>query len=258
MTDRPIPTGFQDLDKLLAGGLRPGELTVISGYPGMGASTLALAFARTAALTHGLRTKLAALESTTPQTTRRIIAAEGGLALSRLTAGNLTDSDRDRAAQIQTRIEAAPLTITDHTRTLDAIMLDGPPIPRMLIIDGAHLLIPAHDYGGRAQFADDFARDLKELAVHLRMTIVVTVPLEFPFGARESNYPLLRDFGKRQSFASGADTVILLHREDYFDRNSPRSGEADLIVAKARNSPLATITLAFQAHYARYADLAGA
>lgn len=58
------------------------------------------------------------------------------------------------------------------------------------------------------------------------------------------------------SLEQDADMVILLHREDFYERESPRAGEADFIVAKHRNGPTATITVAFQGHYSRFVDMA--
>ena len=58
------------------------------------------------------------------------------------------------------------------------------------------------------------------------------------------------------SIEQDADVVILLHREDAYERESPRAGEADLIVAKHRNGPTATVTVAFQGHYSRFMDMA--
>jgi replicative DNA helicase len=58
------------------------------------------------------------------------------------------------------------------------------------------------------------------------------------------------------SIEQDSDMVILLHREDAYERESPRAGEADLIVAKHRNGPTATVTVAFQGHYSRFVDMA--
>jgi replicative DNA helicase len=58
------------------------------------------------------------------------------------------------------------------------------------------------------------------------------------------------------SIEQDADMVILLHREDMYEKESPRAGEADFIVAKHRNGPTDTITVAFQGHYSRFVDMA--
>ena len=57
------------------------------------------------------------------------------------------------------------------------------------------------------------------------------------------------------SIEQDADMVILLHREDAYEKESPRAGEADLIVAKHRNGPTDTITVAFQGHFSRFVDM---
>ncbi len=63
-------------------------------------------------------------------------------------------------------------------------------------------------------------------------------------------------FAVHNSLEQDADMVILLHREDAYERESPRAGEADFIVAKHRNGPTSTITVAFQGHYSRFVDMA--
>jgi replicative DNA helicase len=57
------------------------------------------------------------------------------------------------------------------------------------------------------------------------------------------------------SIEQDADMVVLLHREDAYEKESPRAGEADFIVAKHRNGPTSTITVAFQGHYSRFVDM---
>lgn len=66
---------------------------------------------------------------------------------------------------------------------------------------------------------------------------------------------MLSDLRESGSLEQDADVVILIHREDMYEKESPRAGEADLIIAKHRNGPTATVTVAFQGHYSRFADL---
>ena len=73
---------------------------------------------------------------------------------------------------------------------------------------------------------------------------------------RTDKRPMLSDLRESGSIEQDSDVVILLHREDAYERESPRAGEADMIVAKHRNGPTATVTVAFQGHYSRFVDMA--
>lgn len=246
------PTGLPDLDACLGGGLRPGQLIVIAGYPSHGASITATGFARcTAANKHGA--VIVALESTADDTTRRVLSANAKVPLHHMLAGAMTDEEWERLQAAVTQLAEQDLVVTHSARSLnlieDAIAEQA---PNLLVVDGAHLLTPDHDYGGQAQFADDDARRLKLLAVENDMAVVVTLPLETSGSHHRINgRPLMRDFGKRQAYAQVADTVILTWRPDVGEYEDPRAGEIDLIVAKNRNGSAPTITAAFQGHYAR-------
>jgi replicative DNA helicase len=73
---------------------------------------------------------------------------------------------------------------------------------------------------------------------------------------KETHNFVANGINAHNSIEQDADVVILLHREDAYERESPRAGEADLIVAKHRNGPTATVTVAFQGHYSRFVDMA--
>jgi replicative DNA helicase len=254
-SDYVIPTDYADLNPLLNGGLRPGDFVVAAGLPGVGTSMFALGLARACGVRHKRGTYIASLEANALRTAQRILSAEAKVELDRVTAGSMNELDGERVATNAPDLPAAPIHVEDEHRDLAAIQQDAFAFAdtvgslRLIFVDGAHLLVPAHDYGGRAQFADDFARDLKELAVVHGLTVVATVPLEFPF-AEMRRRPLMRDFGKRQSFAAAADAVVLLHREDD-DPVDPLTYEVEAIVAKNRGGKRGLVRLAFQGHYAR-------
>ena len=90
------------------------------------------------------------------------------------------------------------------------------------------------------------------------MPIVVASQLNRDPEHRIDKKPLLADLRESDAIAQAADIVILLAREDAYERESPRAGEADLIVAKHRQGPTATVTVAFQGHYSRFVNLAPA
>ena len=100
------------------------------------------------------------------------------------------------------------------------------------------------------------SRSLKLLAKELDVPVVALSQLNRSPEQRSDKKPLLSDLRESGSIEQDSDVVILLHREDFYERESARAGEADLIVAKHRNGPTATVTVAFQGHYSRFVDMA--
>jgi replicative DNA helicase len=108
----------------------------------------------------------------------------------------------------------------------------------------------------RQQEVSDMSRSLKLLAKELNVPVIAVAQLNRGPEQRTDKRPLLSDLRESGSIEQDADMVILLHREDAYERESPRAGEADFIVAKHRNGPTATVTVAFQGHYSRFVDMA--
>ena len=102
------------------------------------------------------------------------------------------------------------------------------------------------------------SRHMKLLAKELDVPVVAISQLNRGPEQRTDKRPQLSDLRESGSIEQDADMVILLHREDAYERESPRAGEADFIVAKHRNGPTKDITVAFQGHYSRFTDLGGA
>ena len=102
----------------------------------------------------------------------------------------------------------------------------------------------------------EFSRSLKLLAKELEVPVVAISQLNRGPEQRTDKKPMLSDLRESGSLEQDADMVILLHREDAYERESPRAGEADLILAKHRNGPTGLVTVAFQGHYSRFVDMA--
>lgn len=258
-----VLTGLDDLDALTQG-LHPGQLIVIGARPAMGKSTLALDFARSAAITHGKTTVFFSLEMSRQEITDRLFSAEARVALHHIRAGTVSPEDLDRLAKRTPSIDAAPLIIDDSPNlTLMEIRSRARRIAQQ---DGLDLLIV--DYlqlmqsGGsrraesRQQEVSEMSRNLKLLAKELNIPVVALSQLNRGPEQRTERKPMVSDLRESGSIEQDADVVILLHREDAYEKESPRAGEADLIVGKHRNGPTATVTVAFQGHYSRFVDMA--
>jgi replicative DNA helicase len=102
----------------------------------------------------------------------------------------------------------------------------------------------------------EFSRSLKLLAKELEIPVIAISQLNRGPEQRQDKRPMLSDLRESGSLEQDADMVVLLHREDVYERESARAGEADFILAKHRNGPTGTVTVAFQGHYSRFVDMA--
>jgi replicative DNA helicase len=257
-----IPTGFTDLDSLFSGGLTAGQMIVIGARPAMGKSTLAQDFGRGAAIRAKIPTLIESLEMSRGDLSDRILCAEARIPLHHLRQGIVNDVDMARAVRrVQDVIRDAPLFINDgallslaslRARVRNLVRTKG---LRLVIVDYLQLMQVGRA-DNRQQAVADLSRGLKLLAKDFGIAVVVLCQLNRGPEQRTEKKPQVSDLRESGAIEQDADIVILLHREDAYDKESPRAGEADLIVGKHRNGPTATITAAFQGHYARFCDMA--
>ncbi|MEU8550479.1 replicative DNA helicase [Streptomyces roseoverticillatus] len=256
-----VPTGFADLDAL-TNGLQPGHLTVIASRPAMGKSTLALDFLRTATIKNNLPAALFTLESGREEVAMRLFSAEARVALHHMRSGAMTDESWTRLARRMPDISAAPLYIQDGAySTLTDLRaqcrrLRSQQDIRLIVVDALHMLTyGTRPFSSRYEEISEISRCLKLLAKELGVPIVAISQLNRGPEQRIDKKPQISDLRDSGALEDNADLIILLHREDAYEKESPRAGEADLIVAKHRNGPTATITVAFQGHYSRFVDM---
>lgn len=257
-----IPTGFQDLDALTAGGLRPGSLTVIASRPGMGRSTLLSDICRRNTIRDGRPVAVWTVEETGQDFTSRLISAESRVARDRIRSGNLDNDAWTRVAKCVPQVKDAPLhleapaSLTTAELAEEAAELVNGRGVKLIAVDGIQDIRPERRNDLREREVGDIVRDLKTLARQLRVPVVATSHLNRGPENRIDKRPRLDDLRESGAITFAADLLILLHREDYYDLESPRAGEADLIVAKHRHGPTATVTVAFQGHYGRFLNFA--
>jgi replicative DNA helicase len=258
-----ITTGFADLDSLTQG-LKPGQLVVVGARPAMGKTTLALDFARAAALGVGIPTAFFSLEMGEEELTHKLMAAEARVPLHRVQAGNLSEEDWSAVGKVLPRLAEAPLVIDDDAnRTIPQIRsmcrrMKRTRNLRLVVVDYLQLVTPAGRYDTRQEAVSQMSRELKLLAKELGVTVIALSQLNRGPEARPDKKPQVSDLRESGAVEQDADIVVLVHREDVYDKETLRAGEADLIVAKHRNGPTATVTVAFQGHYSRFVDMAPA
>jgi replicative DNA helicase len=256
-----VPTGFADLDAL-TNGLHPGQMIVIAARPAMGKSALALDVCRAAAIKHGLSAVLFSLEMSRNEITMRLLSAEARVPLHAMRTGQLGEDDWARLARRMSEVVDAPLFIDDSPNMSmmeirsKCRRLKQRNDLRLVVVDYLQLMSSPKRVENRQQEVSELSRSLKLLAKELNVPVVALAQLNRGPELRTDKRPLLADLRESGSIEQDSDVVILLHREDAYERESPRAGEADLIVAKHRNGPTTTVTVAFQGHYSRFTDMA--
>lgn len=256
-----VPTGFTDMDQL-TNGLHPGQMVIVAARPSLGKSTLGLDFARAASVRGGLTSVIFSMEMSRSEITMRLLSAEARVPLHHMRSGMMTDDDWTRLARYMSEAAEAPLFIDDSPNlTMMEIRAKCRRLKqrhdlRLVVVDYLQLMTSPRRVESRQQEVSELSRSLKLLAKELDVPVVAISQLNRGPEQRTDKKPQLSDLRESGSIEQDSDVVILLYREDAFERESPRAGEADLILAKHRNGPTATVTVAFQGHYSRFADMA--
>lgn len=264
-----IAAPYADLDRLLEG-FQPGQLVIIGARPGIGKSVVALDIARAAALQQQAPVYFSSVEMRRQEVVLRAIAAEGRIPLNILRGRRLTEAHWDKVAAVRNRIANTPNLLIDDSEyvTVDTIRAglrrmthrSDVGAPRLLVVDYLQLLkLPGTSKKPENRQVEiaEISRNLKLLAREFEIPVIALSQLNRNPEARSDKRPAVSDLRESGAQEQDADVVILLHREDATDKESPRAGEMDIIVGKNRSGPTGTVAVAFQGHYARATDMAG-
>ena len=210
-----------------------------------------------------MATVLFSLEMGRNEITMRLLSAEARVPLQTMRTGQMNDDDWARLARRMSEVADAPLFIDDSPNMsmmeirAKCRRLKQRHDLKFVIVDYLQLMSSPKRVENRQQEVSELSRSLKLLAKELELPVVALSQLNRGSEQRTDKRPMLSDLRESGSIEQDSDVVILLHREDQYEKESPRAGEADLIVAKHRNGPTATVTVAFQGHYSRFVDMAG-
>ena len=268
-----VPTGFPDLDKILAG-LHRGDLIILAARPSVGKTALALNMAVNAAK-EGYPTAVFSLEMSSEQLVQRVLCAEARIDSQRLRTGYLNDADWPLIMQAMGRLGAAPLWVDDtpaisileiraKARRLFRNKESG-----LIIVDYLQLMQPQNRRSENRQVEiAEISRGLKILAKELSIPIIALSQLSRAVEQRTSKRPMLSDLRESGAIEQDADVVMFIHRDTFgsgggdFDGSGgsaegmPGKGEAEIIVAKHRNGPQGSCHVAYLDKYTKFVPLA--
>jgi replicative DNA helicase len=225
-------------------------------------STASMDFARNAAIRANSASAIFSLEMSKVEIVMRLLSAEARVPLHVLRSGQLSDDDWTKLARCMGEISEAPLFVDDTPNMnlmeirAKARRLKQRHDLKMIVVDYLQLMSSPKRTESRQQEVAELSRGLKLLAKEIECPVIAVSQLNRGPEQRTDKRPLLSDLRESGSIEQDADVVILLHRDDYYDKESPRAGEADFIVAKHRNGPTDTVTVAAQLHLSRFVDMA--
>lgn len=256
-----VPTGFIDLDSMLTG-LHPGELIIVGARPAMGKTSFAMNIAEHAAVNRGKVTAVFTLEMPREQIAMRMLCSGARVDMQHVRKGTLKDDEWMRIANTLGPLSAAPIYI-DDTSGLSPTQLRSR-CQRLMMNRGLDLVVV--DYLGlmrsdskaenRQLEVSEISRRLKAIALELKIPIVACAQLSRANKDRIDKRPVLSDLRDSGSIEQDADVVMFLHREEYYNRETPDKNIGEVIVSKQRSGPLGTVKLAWLSEYTTFANLA--
>lgn len=259
LPDDRVAFPFADLRALIPM-LRPGQLVTVAGRPGHGKTVLIGDVVRYAAR-RGLPVAWFTLEMTRNEVITRCLSAEARVNFQAIQEHSLDDAEWARIGSAINTLADFPVFIDEKGASTSAHMraqirkMSRVMAPRLIVVD--YLQLMRHPgTRSRQEEVSELARGLKEIAKEEGVPVLAAAQLNRGPEGRQDKVPVMSDLRESGEIENSSDVVILLHREDEYDRESPRAGEADLIVAKHRGGPKATITVAFQGRFCRFVDMA--
>jgi len=252
-----LPTGFTELDQMLAG-LQAADFIVVAGRPSMGKSSFALNLAEHTAIVQKVPVAIFSLEMSKEHLVQRMLCSHARISAHNVRTGMLSNADWPKLTQAAGKLSEAPIFI-DDTPSLSILevrakarRLKSRHNIGLLILDYLQLMDESTHAENRQQEIAVISRNLKAVARDLTIPVVAVSQLSRAPERRETFRPRLSDLRESGAIEQDADVVLLLFREDYYNPDTADKGVAEVMVAKQRNGPTGTVKLTFITEYTRF------
>ncbi len=255
-----VPTGFLELDEMLAG-LQPSDLIIVAARPSMGKTSLVLNIAQHVGTKTNMTVGFFSLEMSKEQLFLRMLTSEAGIDAHRLRTGFLGERDFPKLTHAMEVLGGARIFIDDSASIgvlemrAKARRLKAEHGLDLIIIDYIQLMQGRGRFENRVTELASISRGLKGLAKELSVPVVVLSQLSRAPEQRPNKRPQLSDLRESGALEQDADVVVMIFREDMYEATEENQGVAELIVAKQRNGPTGTARLAFIREFTRFENL---
>lgn len=256
-----VPSGFNELDELTAG-LHPGELIIVAARPSMGKTAFSLNIAVHAALNEKKKVAYFSVEMGKDQVMVRMLASAAKIRLGDLRIGKIDDQAWPRLINTAAQMSETGLFIDDTSgispfdirakcrRMKAKYGLD------IIMIDYLQLMSMKQKFDSREREVAEISKLLKSIAKELQVPVIALAQLNRGVEGRSDRRPMLSDLRESGSIEQDADVIMMIFREDYYDRDNPEiKGLAEIIIGKQRNGPVDTVKLRWVPEYGIFDNL---
>ncbi|MFB7138430.1 MULTISPECIES: replicative DNA helicase [unclassified Bacillus (in: firmicutes)] len=256
-----VPTGFTDLDRMTAG-FQPNDLIIVAARPSVGKTAFALNIAQNVATKTDENVAIFSLEMGSDQLVMRMLCAEGNINAQALRTGNLEQEDWNKLTMAASSLAGTGIYIDDTPGIrVNDIRAKCRRLKQehglgMILIDYLQLIQGNGKSGeNRQQEVSEISRSLKGLARELKVPLIALSQLSRSVESRQDKRPMMSDIRESGSIEQDADIVAFLYRDDYYDKESENKNIIEIIIAKQRNGPVGTVSLAFVKEYNKFVNL---
>ncbi len=261
LTVTGVPSGFNELDEVTAG-FQPGELIIIAARPSMGKTAFSLNIALHAALREKKKVAYFSVEMGKEQVMIRMLSSAAKVRMSDLRLGQIDDQAWPKLINMAASLSETDLFIDDSSgispfdiraktrRMKSRVGLD------LIIVDYLQLMSLKQRVESREREVSEISKLLKSIAKELQVPVIALAQLNRGVEGRSDRRPMLSDLRESGSIEQDADVIMMLFREDYYDRDNPEiKGLAEVIVGKQRNGPTDTVRLRWVPEYGLFENL---
>lgn len=256
-----LATGLHDLDVMTAG-LQPADLIIVAGRPSMGKSALATCIAEHVGVVERVPVAIFSLEMSKDQLAHRMLCSLARVNVHNARTGFLAQADWKELPKAASKLDQSAPILIDDTPSLSALELRAKARRLknqhrigLIIVDYLQMMRGSFRVENRQQEISEISRSLKALAKELNVPVIAVSQLSRGPEQREDRRPQLSDLRESGAIEQDADVVMMLFREEVYRPTEENRGKAELIVAKQRNGPVGSVSLAFLKEFTRFENL---
>ncbi len=259
--ERKVNSGYSEIDAMLTG-FKPWELIILAARPSMGKTAFALNLVTNVALEQQKKVAVFSLEMSSESIVDRIMSEVSTVPMYKINKGDLDNDDFSKMGDAMEKLSSGNrIFIDDHggltvpilKSKLRKLKIEQKGLD-LVIIDYLQLMHATTFIGNRTQEISEISRGLKEMAKELGVPVIALSQLSRAVESRVDKKPQLSDLRESGAIEQDADSVLMLHREDYYDPDTDRKGATDVCIRKNRNGAVWEVELHFEKEIMKFVE----